>query len=483
MEGPPRSGGDDVSGRLLRLVCTVSTAALAAQAVLAPGLAVATTEPPGAGEPTTAAPRTPDPQPSLDLNLDPASTSAAETHTDTDADTDTDTDTDTDSGDADDPGSDPGTGPGTSPGTGPGSGPGGRTPAELLTDLQRLYREAEAATEAYNATEEELRRRRAETGRLDGDLAKARLSLHESRGAAGRLARQQYQGSTALSPYVGLLLARDPQHALDQGHVIGRLAREREETVGRLENGERRADGLARRARAALDDQLTLTARRKKERDDVRRRLDDVQKLLASLTAEQLTALAALESDGVARAQHELVASGALGDDGKPSEEGEKAVRYAVRQLGKPYEWGAQGPRSYDCSGLTSQAWGQAGTPVPRTSEEQWARLKRIPLKELRPGDLVIYFPEATHVAMYLGQGMVVQAPRTGEKVKVSPLASNPVLGAVRPDPGGEPVRRYRPPKLPPTAAAGTGAGAGAGAGAAAGAAVPARQAPVSEPR
>ncbi|WP_256096389.1 C40 family peptidase [Streptomyces sp. LUP30] len=446
-----------MSGRLLRLVCTVSTAALAAQTVLAPGLAVATTEPPGAGERTTAAPRTPDPAPDPQSDLDPAS----------DADTDTDTDprgssaTGADAPDAPDPGS--------SSGAGSGSGSGGRTVAELLTDLQRLYREAEAATEAYNATEEELQRRRAETGRLDGDLAKARLSLHDSRGAAGRLARQQYQGSTALSPYVRLLLARDPQHALDQGHVIGRLAREREETVGRLENGERRAAGLARRARAALDGQLTLAARRKKERDDVRRRLDDVQKLLASLTAEQLTALAALERDGVARAQEKLVASGALGDDGKPSEEGEKAVRYAVRQLGKPYEWGAQGPRSYDCSGLTSQAWGQAGTPVPRTSEEQWARLKRIPLKELRPGDLVIYFPEATHVAMYLGQGMVVQAPRTGEKVKVSPLASNPVLGAVRPDPGGAPLRRYRPPRLPPAAA---------GAGAA-----PARQAPVSEPR
>lgn len=464
-----------MSGRLLRLACTVSTAALAAQTVLAPGLAAATTEPPGAGDQATLAPRTPTPRPARDAEAESESDAGTNAGTSTDADASADAGGPSAAG-TDDPdapessdASDAGSDPDQDSGPGPGPGPGGRTVAELLTDLQRLYREAEAATEAYNATEEELRRRRAETGRLDGDLAKARLSLHDSRGAAGRLARQQYQGSTALSPYVQLLLARDPQHALDQGHVIGRLARERAETVGRLRNGERRADALARRARAALDDQLTLTARRKKERDDVRRRLDDVQKLLASLTPEQLTALAALESDGVARAQHRLVASGALGDDGKPSAEGEKAVRYAVRQLGKPYEWGAQGPGSYDCSGLTSQAWGQAGTPLPRTSEEQWARLRRIPLKELRPGDLVIYFPEATHVAMYLGQGMVVQAPRTGEKVKVSPLASNPVLGAVRPDPGGVPVRRYRPPKLPPAV---TGAGA-----------APARQAPVSEPR
>ncbi|MER7102518.1 C40 family peptidase [Streptomyces humidus] len=453
----------------MRLACTVSTAALAAQTVLAPGLAVATTGAMAAGERTTAAPRTPDRQQDRQRDRKPDSGTGAGTgsHSGQDADTDPASGgpsaTGGDAPDAPDVPDAPGQG------ADPGSAPGGRTVAELLKDLQRLYREAEAATEAYNATEEQLRRRRAETGRLDTDLVKARLSLHESRNAAGRLARRQYQGSTALSPYVRLLLARDPQHALDQGHVIGRLARERKETVGRLENGERRAAGLARRARAALDAQLTLTARRKKERDAVRRRLDEVEKLLASLTAEQLTALAALESDGVARAQKRLVASGALGDDGKPSEQGEKAVRYAVRQLGKPYEWGAQGPRSYDCSGLTSQAWEHAGTKVPRTSEEQWARLPRIPLKELRPGDLVIYFPEATHVAMYLGHGMVVQAPRTGEKVKVSPIASNPVLGAVRPDPGGEPLRRYRPPKLPPAA---TGAGEAAD-----------RQAPVSEPR
>src|SRR5690606_40540788 len=78
---------------------------------------------------------------------------------------------------------------------GPGSGaaededPGGRSVAELLTDLQELYREAGKATETYNATEERLRKQRVETARLDRALARARLTLHDSRGAAGRLAR------------------------------------------------------------------------------------------------------------------------------------------------------------------------------------------------------------------------------------------------------------------------------------------------------
>ncbi|MEU3850737.1 NlpC/P60 family protein [Streptomyces sp. NPDC029554] len=335
--------------------------------------------------------------------------------------------------------------------------PDGEQPsvAHLLTDLQRLYRQAEQATEAYNATEEKLKRQRAETDRLERALARARLSLHDSRGAAGRLARQQYQSSTGISPYVRLLLARDPEHAVDQGRVIGRIARERAGTVGRLTGSERKARDLARKARTALDEQLALAERRKKERDTVRGRLHDVEELLASLDEDQLSAVAELEEDGVAKAQKRFMASGALGAGGsagsvrRPTAAGGRAVRYAVRQLGKPYEWGAEGPKSFDCSGLTSQAWAAAGTPIPRTSQEQWKRLERIDLDELRPGDLVVYFEEATHVALYLGDGRVVQAPRPGARVKVSPIAANPVLGAVRPDPDGKPLRRYEPPELP----------------------------------
>ncbi|GHB42111.1 hypothetical protein GCM10010377_36170 [Streptomyces viridiviolaceus] len=337
--------------------------------------------------------------------------------------------------------------------------PAERTVAELLTDLQRLYREAEKATETYNGTEERLKKQRAEVKRLDAELARARLSLHDSRGAAGRLARQQYQNSSDLSPYVRLLLARDPQRALDQGHVIGQLARKRAETVGRLTGNERKADELARRARKALDGHIALAEQQKKQRDDVDDRLRDVEKLLASLTPRKLTELAAFEAAGIAKAQERFIASGALSGDGKPSAAGDRAVRFAVEQVGKPYQWGAEGPASYDCSGLTSQAWERAGTPIPRTSQEQWARLQRVPLGELRPGDLVVYFPEATHVAMYLGGGMVVQAPRPGARVKVSPIAANPVLGAVRPDPAGEPVRRYVPPRLPAGATDGSDAG------------------------
>ncbi|MFF9767434.1 NlpC/P60 family protein [Streptomyces sp. NPDC014636] len=313
--------------------------------------------------------------------------------------------------------------------------------AQLLTDLQRLYRQTERATETYNATTERLRRQRAEVARLDDELARARLTLRSGRTDAGRLARQQYQNSGGLGPYVRLLLAPDPQHALDEGHVIGELARERARTVARLTTAEKRTDVLAREARKALDTQLALAGRQKRQRDDVQAGLADVERLLAALTPEQIAAVARLEQQGVAEAQRRLTTAGALPDD-RPATppatpQADRAVSYAMDQLGKPYQWGAQGPDAYDCSGLTSWAWSHAGTPIPRTSQEQWQQLRRVPLKDLRPGDLVVYFPEATHVAMYVGDGKVVQAPRPGERVRVSPLASYPVLGAVRP--GGSP--------------------------------------------
>lgn len=347
-------------------------------------------------------------------------------------------------------------------------GPGEGSVARLLTDLQELYRKTEQATETYNATAEKLRKQRAETKKLGAELAKARTDLHDSRAAAGRLARQQYQGDSELSPYLKLLLARDPQHALDLGHLVRRMAAERVETVGRLAGREKRAEGLAARSRKALDTRLALAERQRKQRDEVNGRLKEIERLLAELTADELAALRRLEDKGTADAQGELLKSGALGGpEGAaapsrvPSKAGAEALRYAVRQIGKPYLWGAEGPGSYDCSGLTSQAWRHAGRTVPRTSQEQWARLPKVALHALRPGDLVVYFPEATHVAIYLGDGMVVQAPRPGARVKVSPIAANPLLGAVRPDPADPSLTDYRPPRLPKGATAGSDLGYG----------------------
>ncbi|MDN3294537.1 NlpC/P60 family protein [Streptomyces ficellus] len=338
--------------------------------------------------------------------------------------------------------------------SGPESSPA--SVSQMLGRLRTLYQQAEEATETYNATEEELKALTAETRKLTGDLVKTRDALARGRADAGRLARAQYQGRTEFSAALQLLLARDPDHALAQNHVMRRAAREQAATVARLEKGEKRADQLATASRKALDREQTLAERQKEARDAVTAKLREVEETLASLSTEEVEELADLEETQTADAQRELLATGELAGARTPSEPGGQALQYAAEQIGKPYVWGAEGPESFDCSGLTSRAWEKAGRSIPRTSQEQWRTLPKVPLRALRPGDLVVYFPKATHVAIYLGNGLVIQAPRPGARVKVSPIAANPLLGAVRPDPAARPLRSYTPPELPTGAAAGS---------------------------
>jgi cell wall-associated NlpC family hydrolase len=113
-----------------------------------------------------------------------------------------------------------------------------------------------------------------------------------------------------------------------------------------------------------------------------------------------------------------------------------RAVAYAHAALGKPYVYGATGPGSYDCSGLTMAAWKAAGVSIPRTSGAQWARLRNVPASQVQPGDIVVY-AGAGHVALYIGGGRIIEAPRPGKSVQTAPwrsgwYASN-FLGVVRP--------------------------------------------------
>lgn len=408
-----------MSGRLLRAVCATA---------LATALAVA---------PATAAPAEPDPVPvpvPSEEPVRPDGDDAAEVDAETAL---------------------------AAPEAAPEAGAAPQAITTLLRDLQTRYQAAEEASETYNATAEKLKQRTAQAKKVNAELAKARAALELSRGDAGRLAREQYQGRTEFSAYLQLLLARDPLRALDQSHVVERVAAGRAATVERLTADARRADALAAASRKAVDEQKKLAARQKKQRDTVRGKLKEVETLLATLSAEQLAQLAGLEQRGVEAAQRELAASGALSSTRPPTRQGGDAITYAIEQIGKPYIWGAEGPDSFDCSGLTSQAWAAAGRPIPRTSQEQWKQLPKVPVSSLRPGDLVIYFPKATHVALYIGDGLVVQAPRPGTKVKVSPVASNPLLGAVRPDPDAAPLSTYTRPELPEGARDGSDTGYG----------------------
>ncbi|HEX7717587.1 MAG TPA: C40 family peptidase, partial [Marmoricola sp.] len=101
------------------------------------------------------------------------------------------------------------------------------------------------------------------------------------------------------------------------------------------------------------------------------------------------------------------------------------AIDFARQQLGEPYLWGAAGPDAWDCSGLTMMAWRAGGISLPHYSAAQYQQTKHISAADLRPGDLAFWGTSPNtihHVALYIGNGQIIQAPRTGDVVKVSSL-------------------------------------------------------------
>ncbi|MGJ6961093.1 C40 family peptidase [Streptosporangium sp. G11] len=118
------------------------------------------------------------------------------------------------------------------------------------------------------------------------------------------------------------------------------------------------------------------------------------------------------------------------------------ALTAAIGKLGRPYVWGAEGPDSFDCSGLVQWAYQQAGIKVPRVTHQQFVSGPQIPLSQAQPGDLLFWRHDPTnpgyvsHVAIYWGDGKMLHAPRTGDVVKLVPVSTRNFAGAVRISPG-----------------------------------------------
>jgi cell wall-associated NlpC family hydrolase len=108
------------------------------------------------------------------------------------------------------------------------------------------------------------------------------------------------------------------------------------------------------------------------------------------------------------------------------------AIHYAMAQVGKAYVYGAAGPNAFDCSGLMMMAWAQAGIGLPHSSSAQYGMGRHVASSDLQPGDLVFYYSPISHVAMYIGNGLIVEAANPGAGIRVSPVFSMPYAGATR---------------------------------------------------
>ncbi|WP_405480187.1 NlpC/P60 family protein [Streptomyces sp. NBC_00009] len=305
---------------------------------------------------------------------------------------------------------------------------------QVRAQLDGLYHDAAVATEAYNAAEEKAEKQSGQIVQLAKDIVAGQKKLDRLKARAGAAARQQYRDG-GMPPEAQLMLSDDPSRFLDGAD---RMRQGQHATKGLMGEMARTQEDLQTYAQDATRNWKKLEAGRKEKaraQKKIKSKIAAAEKLESQLEKEERERLKKLEQQAEYKRQTAWLSSGVLKDiKGSASARGKKAVAFATGQLGKPYVWGAEGPGSYDCSGLTSQAWSAAGRPIPRTSQEQWKQLKHIDIKDMRPGDLIIYHDDASHVGMYIGDGAIVHAPRPGRNVTIAGAGSMQILGVVRPD-------------------------------------------------
>jgi peptidoglycan DL-endopeptidase CwlO len=321
----------------------------------------------------------------------------------------------------------------------PSGSPGSDSPTrtksldEVRVELESLYHQAVSATDAYNLAAERVEKQSAELAKLGREASKAQERIDDLKDRAGAAARAQYRGG-GLPPEAQLMLTSDPGLFLDGA---GRIREGQKATRDLLRELKQAQEELATYSEAAGVQWKKLEADRLKQAEakkEISAKIAAAERIESRLEKEEQERLLVLEREAAEKAQADWLNSGALKEaGGKATEQGEKAVQFATGQVGKPYQWGAEGPGSYDCSGLTSQAWAAAGQSIPRTSQEQWRQLPKIDIKDMRPGDLIIYHADASHVGMYIGDGSIVHAPRPGRTVSVAGAGSMKILGVVRP--------------------------------------------------
>ncbi|MFI8229688.1 NlpC/P60 family protein [Streptomyces sp. NPDC085900] len=319
---------------------------------------------------------------------------------------------------------------------------------EVEKKVDDLYRQAESATEKYNAAKEKTTKQRKQVDTLLDDVAKRAQKLNQEREQLGSFAAAQYRTGAAAPDTATFLLADSPQDYFDQTQLMGRLT-SRQKTAVDDYFAEQSATMKKREEASRSLETLTRTqSDLQTAKSTVQRKLSSARELLSKLTAQEKARLAQIEKqkqEEAARKAAELAkqqaaaqaeAAAATQDSGSTSTSGTstgtgtgtsdssyatkaaKAISFARAQIGKPYVWGATGPGSYDCSGLTQAAWKAAGVTLPRTTYDQVNAGTTVSLTDAQPGDLIFFYDDISHVGIYIGNGMMIHAPKPGAYVR-----------------------------------------------------------------
>jgi cell wall-associated NlpC family hydrolase len=296
----------------------------------------------------------------------------------------------------------------------------------VKSKVDKLYEQAEQATQKYDGAKESQKKLQKQVDNIQSEVARQQSQLNTLQDNIGSLAAAQYRDG-GIDPTVQLVLSSDPDSYLDKASALDQLSGKQEEELRQIAQKKRT---LAQEKTEAatklkeLSDTRTELGKRKKQ---IQGKLQAANKLLNSLTAQQKAQLAQEQ----ARASRSTTRA-PLSNSPAASSRAAAALAAAATKIGDPYVYGASGPNSFDCSGLTSWAYAQAGVSIPRTAEEQANAGTHLTESQLRPGDLVIFYSDHHHVGLYAGNGMVLHAPHTGTTVKYEAMSDMPFQFGVR---------------------------------------------------
>lgn len=310
--------------------------------------------------------------------------------------------------------------------------PPGDAPA-AVRQLAELSRQAEVLTERWNYARDQVNARRADLERATGDAMAAAASKEHARTVedqyrrrVDRLTNASFQGAR-LNRLTALLLSHSPEEFLDQMSALDILAVDSKQALDRLtgavaqaQQAERSANDAASRASEADRDAARLEGDLARSRIDMDRQIQVVKQRLAQLSQRER---AAYTAGGDVRFPINLVGTGTA----------IQATRAALSKQGTPYVWGGGGPATFDCSGLVKWSFAQAGMPgLPHSAQAQARMGRSVSQSDLQPGDLIALYSPITHIGMYVGDGRYVNAPQSGDVVKVSPVPWNQVTAMSR---------------------------------------------------
>lgn len=320
------------------------------------------------------------------------------------------------------------------------------TIAEVHHQLSELAKKNSQLVESFDRAQSTVTatQQAADKAQLTADAAVRHLSWAGSKLRAGAAA--VYEGGS-FSATGALLTSESGSSYLDQLDTLSMLSSHNSQMVSDVSAAQQLAKAARVHAGALV---VSATQHRDllgKQRAHVQKQIDKYQVLLHKLNAQQRAAFLAAQSPSVpiskiASATQNLAttpstgsASGSGSGSGSGTIKGPqpgagasaaatRAVQFALAQVGKPYVFGAAGPDSYDCSGLTMSAWQAGGVSLPHSAAQQYGYGTHVSFDQMVPGDLLFFYSPIGHVAIYIGKGLMVSAPQTGENVKVIPASS-----------------------------------------------------------